>query len=353
MVNKSYFYEMLENVRKKILILPTDNYIKIGLSNNTLNKIESKIEKLRENELAYEYYPPLFLFVYRNDLNVINELNNDILLIKDNSSAKSFKNLTSFLKATENEVRNWHSGLFEVFIKSELLKKNPKDDVKVDKDLSNGRNCDASIKLNNRWINFEVTILSSSDDDYKAYEQYNEILKKNPNEVLVKPGKYDTPNSKSPCLKYDEFRTFRKVYDKIANELLDVDKSQMSPDEPNVLLLFIGDAISALQHSPSTGWAFDELFAAQPKEKENSFLKWINIEIKRLDFRNEWYCENLNKVISAPRKLSGVIIFNGCNGDIIESRINYNASKENKISHKEMAEIEEIFKDRPNYLTGK
>ena len=359
MGNKSYFFDMLENVRKKILSLSDDNYIKMALSDDILNEIESKVAKLQENELTYEYYPPLFMFIYRHDLTVINGLNDDILLIKQNSSIEFFNNLITFLQASNNKqtsdkgVRKWANSFFEVFIKANLLKKFSKDIIKLDKKLQNGKNVDVSLKLSNKWMNFEVTMLSSSDEDYYAYDQYNEALKNNPNEVLIRPGKYDTPNSKSPSPYNDRFRIFGKIYDKITNEKLDVDKSQMSPNEPNVILLFIGDALSLLPYSPGVGWAFDELFAAQPKGKESPFIKWIHYKIKHLDFRNEWYCENLNKVISAPRKLSGVIIFNGCNGDIIESRINYNVNKENKISQKEMAEIEEIFKDRPNYFTGK
>lgn len=352
MGDKRYFFDMLENVKKKISFLSEDNYIKAALLDGVLNIIESKIIKLQENELAHEYYQPLFLFVYNNDISIINELNNDLLLLKDNSSDNSFQGLISFLRANESKegVRIWQSGLFEVFIKSLLLKKFPKNEVKLDKKLPNGKNLDAAIKLNNKCINFEITILSSSDEDYYVSNQYNEALKNNSNEALIRPGKYDATNSKSPSLYYDKFRVFRKIYDKITNERLDVDKSQMSPNEPNVLLLFIGDAISTLNVSPGVGWAFDKLFASQPTSENNSFLQWVENEINRLNLGKVWYRKNVNKVISAPRKLSSIIIFDGCNGSIIESRINYNANKENKISHKEMGEIEEIFKERPIYL---
>jgi len=46
-----------------------------------------------------------------------------------------------------------------------------------------------------------------------------------------------------PSPYYDEFRIFRKVYDKITDKKLNVDKSQMVSDESNILLLFVGDAI--------------------------------------------------------------------------------------------------------------
>jgi hypothetical protein len=351
--NKSYFFKMLENVREKISSLPEDSYIKKALIDNILDNIECKIDHLTFNELKHEYYPPLFLFMYRNDLSIINELDRDILFVKENSSSNSFKDLTTFLKANEKEVRIWRSKLFEVFVKSILLKRFPKDDVILDKKLPNGRNPDAAIKSNNKWINFEVTILSSSDDDYNAYDQYNKALKNNPNEVLIRPGKFDAPNSKSPSLKYDEFRTFGKVYDKITNDKLNIDKSQMAPNEPNILLISIGDAASVLDDSPGIGWAFDELFASQPKGKDNSLIEWIESAIKHLNHTNEWYIENFNKVIFAPRRLSGVIIFNGCDSKIIESRVNYNAGLQYKISHKEMADIEEIFKERPSYLSDK
>jgi len=350
---------MLKNVRKKISSFPSDSYIKKALSNSILNKIECKIRKLTGNELGYGYYPPVFLFVYRHDINTLKELDSDITLIEKNSSTNSCKNLTKFLKATENKVapgnavRIWNSGLFEVFIKSIVLKRFSNNNVRLDKKLPNGRNLDAAIKLNDRWFNLEVTILSSSDNDYNAYGRYIEGIIDNPNEVFIRPGKYDSPNSKSPSPYYDEFRIFRKVYDKITDVNLNSDKSQMSTDEPNVLMLFIGDFISPLQYSRGIGWALDELFADQPKGDKNSFIKWINIEIKRLGLKNEWYVKNLNKVISALSKLSGVIVFDGCNGKIIESRINYNAGIDYKISHREMADIEYIFKNIPHYLSAK
>jgi len=100
------------------------------------------------------------------------------------------------------------------------------------------------------------------------------------------------------------------------------------------------------------GCAFDELFAHQPKGKANPLICWIEYECRHLILRRKWYCENFNKVISAPRKLSGVIIFDGSNSEIISSRINYNANSENKVFHKDMAEIEEIFRERPVYLVS-
>lgn len=350
MENKSSYFGMLKDVEKKIATLPADNYIKKALIGGTLKRIESKIHKLPVNELEPMYYPPLFLFLFRNDLPTIMALNKDILLIKENSSPKSFNNLIDFLESSEKEARKWSSGFFEVFIKARLLKKFPKSHVILDKELPNGRNLDAALKLNDKWINFEVTILSSSDDDYYAYNRFIEECKNNPDEVLIRPGKYDAPNSKSPSLYYDEFRVFRKVYDKIADKKLDVDRSQMAPDEPNILLLLIGDAISVLSDSMGIGWAFDELFADQPKSRINPLLRWIEVEYGRLALGAKWYRKNYDKVVYAPRKLSGVVIFNGCDGKIIDSRINYNANSQHKISHREMAKIEEIFGKRPIYL---
>jgi hypothetical protein len=355
---------MLENVREKVSLLSTDNYIRKALSDNTLDEIESTIRKLPENELAYEYYPQLFFFVCNNNESVINELNEDIILIKDNTTSKNFKGLITFLKSSRREVRRWSSGLFEIFIKMNLLKKFSKDNIRLDKKLFNGRNLDAAVKLNNKWYNFEATILSSSDDDYNAYDRYIEALKNNPNEVLVE----------SKDVHKNKLRVFRKVYDKIADTKLNIERSQISPDEPNILLLFVGDTISPLTHttfpvtsllgpSRAVGWAFDELFAdqptnnlpvhSQPIEKDIPFLEWVKFEIKRLNLGGEWYQKNFKKVVFAPRKLSGVIIFDGYSGKIIESRLNYYADLNYKISHREMADVEDIFKTRPGYLSGK
>ena len=351
--DESYFYEMLNDVKQKILILGENSYILKALENNLLNEIESDIKSKPENELEHSLYPPLFLFVYRNNINALKELEKDIQLIKIKSTKKSFNDLINFLQAKSKETRKWASHLFELSIKSILLKKFSNELIEFDKKLPNEKDIDASLNLNNQIINFEVTLLSSSNYDYNAYNKYVEELKNNPHAVFMRPGKYYENYPNCPLLKYDEFRVLRKVYDKITDEELNIDKSKMSEDQINILLLFIGDSISPLQYSPGIGWAFDELFADQPKGNENDFIKWINIEINNLKLDHKWYCENLDKVIFAPRKLSGVIIFNGCNGDIIESRVNYNAHNKNKISHKLMAEVEEIFKEMPIYISQK
>jgi len=80
-------------------MLSEDNYIKKALTDDILKRVESEICKLSLNELRHMYYPPLFLFVSRNDLSTITALNEDILLVKENSSKKSFNNLIDFLKA--------------------------------------------------------------------------------------------------------------------------------------------------------------------------------------------------------------------------------------------------------------
>jgi len=350
--DKTVFTEMLNNVREKRDSLPTESAIKLALTDDILCEIESRIRRVPINELKYATYPPLLLFVYRNDVNTVQALEEDILLIKNNSSPESFNNLIGFLKASEKRPRDWDSAFFEVFIKAVLLKRFAKGSVILDKELPNGRNLDVLVLLYNRWINFEVTILSSSQEDYDVYNSFKEHLKKDPDIVLSRPGKYDPPNSKGPSPYYDEFRVYRKVYDKIADEKLDTDKSQMVPDEPNILLLFIGAAISPLSYSPGIGWAFDELFADQPRDN-SSFLKWFEVEFRRLGLDEEWYSVNSDKIISAPRKLGGTVIFDGSSGEIIGSRMNYNANAEHKISHKEMAEIEEIFRKKPVYVAPK
>lgn len=287
---------MLDNVKKKISNLGENSYITKSLNKNILNEIESEIKSQLENELKYKFYPPLFLFVYRNNINSLKEFEKDILAIKGKSTKKSFNGLIKFLEAKSEETRRWASGLFEIFIKYNLLKKFSNHFIEFDKKLSNKKDVDASLSFNNKIINFEVTFLSSSNYDHKAYKKYVEELKNEPNEVFMRPGKYYKDYPDCSFLKHDEFRVLRKVYDKITDEKLNINKSRMSENQINILLLFVGDPISPLQYSHGIGWAFDELFVAQPKSEKSCLEKWIYYEIKRLNLDNKWYCNNINKV---------------------------------------------------------
>jgi hypothetical protein len=55
----------------------------------------------------------------------------------------------------------------------------------------------------------------------------------------------------------------------------------------------------------------------------------------------------LNKLLAAPRMLSGVLLFDGYK--LGHARINYNANKACRITHAEMALFERIFAQPPAY----
>ena len=51
--------------------------------------------------------------------------------------------------------------------------------------------------------------------------------------------------------------------------------------------------------------------------------------------------DDYHRIISAPRRVGGILIFKNCT--LATARINYNATGECSITHAEMAELERIF----------
>ena len=101
-------------------------------------------------------------------------------------------------------------------------------------------------------------------------------------------------------------------------------------------------------------WALDELLSIQPTGRkyansENmidiSLSGWLNFYARELVSKGlltqSYFIDNYHKIISAPQKISAIIIFDRFKK--IQSRINYNASSEHKVSHLLMSEIEKIF----------
>jgi hypothetical protein len=174
----------------------------------------------------------------------------------------------------------------------------------------------------------------------------------------MRPGAYCPKNAKGPSPYYDALRLYAKVYDKIAKDL-DPSKTQCVEDAPNVLLMSFAEwGVSA--DSPSVGWVLDELFADQPRMVHSiaadgltdiSLDAWIDFTAKDLIRRSkmtvDFYCDKSSEIMSAPRRLAGILLFDG--GNLVGSRVNYNSHDECKVSHREMVSLEDLFGNKPAY----
>lgn len=353
--DKQYFFEMFNDVDKKVSVLPSDGYIRAVLNKEHLQEISEWIKSNNSNDLEWANWPPLFLYIMRNSEEEILSFENDIELVVKNS--KQMEKVTHFLSAKVDEARLWCGGLFELFVKSQFIKNGLQ--IELDYILPNGKENDLKISIGDKTYYLECTVLTDSDEDIKVWDKFMEAKKVDRSATLVRPGKYDEPNAKTPSLYYDCLRFYTKVYDKVA-PMLNVEESQLLNNTKNVLLVSICASHSILTHSPGVGWALDELLADQPRGgfspqgiTDVSLSAWIEftakelMNSKKLDFAK--YDENFDKIISAPRRIGAILLFNKCS--LKEARVNYNAHKECKISHKEIAQIETGFDLLPSWCS--
>ena len=228
-------------------------------------------------------------------------------------------------------------------------------EVEFEAPLANG-DSDMRARVNGRHFRIENTVIADSDEDRQGFDNYLAARKQDPEAIWMRPGKFDPPNARGPSPYYNTLRLYAKVYDKIAKNL-DPDKSQCEEDEPNVLLVSFSGAF-VHPWKPGWGWALDELFDSQPSMggriipaphlTDISLDAWVMFTAEDLVRRGvisvehyEARIDDYQRIMSAPRRLGGILIFKNCT--LATARINYNASDECQITHAEMAELERIF----------
>ena len=241
--------------------------------------------------------------------------------------------LFEFLNDEGEFKTSWSAGLFEVFTKAALLHSGELSVEAFDWDMPNGRKPDAKLKVGQRAFCVESTTLGDSDEDKKRWRAHCERLKKEPDATY--------------CESQDAYTQGRRLYDKVYYKIaegFDLNKSQLCPDSPNLLLIGLFPVLGDLTPTttPSVGWALDELFNSQPTGNRSTVSLYEYLR-HNLDGMND----SLNELLAAPRMLSGILLFNRYKLD--HARINYNADKKCRISHAEMALFEKIFERSPSY----
>ena len=346
--NKEYYLKQYKQVVSKKNELPEAGYIFQALD-TILPEVLKKIETASISDLEIDFWYPLYLFIDNNCIDQILEFENDLQMVIGHSGKNYSKTIKKFLTSSENKNREWASNFFEIHIKSILLKN--ANEVLFDFPLPNGKKPDAKINLNNKNIFIEITALTESDKDRAAWHNFRRDSKNNPEQVLARPGKFNIKGSKGASPYYDAWRLYSKVYDKIAYHL-NLNNSQMSDDYPNILIISLYAPTTPLSSSLGINWALDELLSIQPRGRKCiysgnniSFYYWLEFYARELiskgSLSQDYFDENRHKIISAPQKISGIIIFNQFKK--IQARINYNASDKHKISHSLMSDLEKIL----------
>lgn len=232
--------------------LKRSNCIRRNIARDFFDKIKNDIE----GEELPRYWPPFFVFLMAAKDEQLCALEHDLNLVLENCD---HKRLTQFLRANANGWRIWYGGLFDMWVRSALLRQNR--EVEFDALLPNGRDSDVRLKMGQKWVRLESTVLSQDDEWKLVWDRYHDAQGAGATGGLSRPGEYDPPNARGPSVYYNMWRFYAKVYDK-ATEKLDPDKSQFADDEPNVLLVSFCSIGGFTGSFGSYGWALDELFSA-------------------------------------------------------------------------------------------
>ncbi len=352
---RKYYQGMVGEVREKLALLPQGSYVDSALRSELLEEVTKRVEGDKLEDLKGASWPPAFVFVYRHSISEIQSFESDIDLVVRYSKRKQTPEITQFLKAQPKEDRLWAAGVFENFVKSRFLREKGRT-VELDWRLPNGKETDVRLETGGRTFYLECTAITESDEDRAVWERFMAANKVNSKATLVRPGRFDSPKSKSPSPYYDCLRFYAKVYDKLAKDL-DPRKSQMSEDAPNVLLIsFCSPRAPLSPTNLGVRWALDELLANQPRSEvrlidhppgvtDVSLLTWLDFTAKDLQSKSRLdlskYREDFHEILAAPRKIGGILLFEACSWKV--SRVNYNAKERCSLSHHEIARFERLL----------
>ncbi len=347
---REYYRNRLASVQGKLSKLESASYVKVALGAEKLQQIAHHIEHNAIKALDFGYWPPLFLFVHRHDLPELQAFDRDLNLVVSHPKRRSVAEVTSFLKADSREDRRWAAGFFEIFVKSRLLNEMGLA-VELDYRLPNGKDVDLRMEMAGKVFHVECTVLTDSDEDRREWQEFMEACKASSSGVCVGQGSWRGKGSISGPY-YDQLRIYDKVFDKVAPQL-NPDKGQMSDTQANLLLVsFHTPSSTQRADGESTGWALDKLLTLCHDVKPGltdpqdlltipSLPNYLQVKALRLNLDRSSFCQYFNEILRAPRKLGGILLFQGCS--LRHSRINYNAYDACKISHAEMADIEKLL----------
>ena len=340
--NKDFYRNMVDDVRRKLAELARDSEIRLALPDHEIEKISEAVESEHIEDLHGRFYPPLFLLVRALHPSHIHDLEGDIELVLSRTDPARHKEALAFLRELE-EDRKFRAGLFEIYAKSRLSKADDAD-VTLDALLPNECNADIRLSFGEREFYLECTILSESDEDrQRLCEQRN-------NHSSSKFWPSNIPRESG--------RFFKKVYDKLAREW-DPKKSQLSDAHPNVLLIslfgqyrsaFIKNLTLALEElfSERIGKPEDEQAQQPERTSLRAWLYYAACEDRhsRKRLTKAEYKERYLDLLKPRKKIGAILLFHDC--ELRDSRVNYSAT--HRITHSEMARLEELFRSPPRWI---
>jgi hypothetical protein len=345
--------EVRDDVEAKLARLPTGSCIRAAL---TASVLDAAFERAVENDSDFAQWPPLVLFCKRRSEVQLAAFEADLRQVVRHSRRKSEAEVTAFLTTGPGQDRQWCGGLFELAVKARLLQI-PGLAVEIDVPLPNGLETDVRVYWRGGETAVECTIIAESDEDRKVWRRFIADQRSNEPSVLMRPGRHDVKDGKSPSPYYDTVRVYSKVYEKLAKDD-DPANCQFPSDTPSVLALSFWSPTAPFRAgNPGVGWALDELFSDQPRKRtiaegeagiEIALGGCIERALQNSGLNPAESAERWRGLVNAPRRLGGMLLFDECR--LSSARLNYNAHRACRVTHSEIARLEEWLTGAPCWL---
>jgi len=354
---KDSLLRLLARARRKLLFFSRRSYLRRAFTAELRHSIEDQISRGSEESLELAYWPPLFLFVAESSLKKLCLYERDIRLVAARTPGRFD---AGFLSVPSSEDRSWVAGRFEVFAKAGVLR--DLDGTEFDVPLPNGRDTDILVRFDGGPVRLECTVLTESDESRGIWERYCEARRGDSGAILHRPGRFDPEDAKGRGPYYNAVRLYAKLYDKLAPGF-NIGRSQLAADSPNVLLVSFSFGVEPTTPDDiSVKWVLDELFdgsaarrgeslSGAPSSKSISRANWMeswgSYLVDEGTLSEETLDATYDEVWEASRRLSGVLLFEGC--ALKRVRLNGNVSPECALPVAMRAQLEECFRRVPAY----
>ncbi|MFT3855709.1 MAG: hypothetical protein QM733_23720 [Ilumatobacteraceae bacterium] len=261
--------------------------------------------------------PPLLLMLAQLDGDRLRSFEDDVRAVQRASPTgnRVAAFLSNGIEADLAAERQWLAGCAELALCASLLERFP-GRVCIEPKLPNGKRCDAALRLADRtvvWI--ECTVLSISNDEYEAHDQYADVQ-------LHTGDPY-----------HDARRVYRKVFDKIVGTASDL-RPQMHPQEPSVLVVVEGSVVTPGLSSLGVEWALEQILDPTKRNDASgaSIVSWAERD----------YGNASDEALARTRELSALCLV-GYRSGVATTKVNRGADEAHTLTSAQFAEVEEAL----------
>lgn len=302
---------MIADAERNWRQLAGSSHIRNAVEEGEFAEMRTQIENATPDDILR--FRPLIKYLAYRPVKELLALESDLNTVIAESRPDAQNKAKSFLMIGPKQELEWYGGLFEVFVKSRMLKANSFS-VELDVILPNRKEVDLRILVNGKPVYLECTVLNDSDEDRKQSDvAMKDYLASRPPQAWCVGGP-----------PYDCARFYQKVYDKVAPDL-DPSNCQLSTTDPNVLLVgrWRGSAFGREADSPVfTGALNGVIPGLTAGEEDGGEDPWVSLKdfldrdakerIGRGELTDSDYRIRRPQLLEATRLLSAIGYFDYC-----------------------------------------